>query len=190
MNVSINPEKVEGFWDEGYTLDRHTKYSTCIGYDDNGHPMFDTIRTGLGEVLYKFKYQGNHEKLNDIMEFVVPFLRKWNTLSSVDFVVPAPFSKNRVYHPANEIAKRISGVIGKPYEDVLKKTTNTESKDLTEKSQIRGTIVIIKKPRRPHNILLVDDLFASGTTLNECTRVLKSNGCDKIFVIAMTRTNK
>lgn len=190
MFNDIHPISVNGFWDEGYVLDKHTRFSSYIGEDDYGNPQFEITRTELGEALYQFKYQSNYAKLNDIMEFVIPFLRKWKALHSVDFVVPVPFSKNRIYHPANEIAKSISNYIRKPYAEVLKKTNTVEAKDLTDKSQIQGTIVLITKPNGPHKILLVDDLFASGATLNECAKVLKSGECNKIFVIAMTRTNK
>ncbi|MFT8362302.1 MAG: ComF family protein [Sporolactobacillus sp.] len=189
MLTNINPIKVIGNWDEGFVLDRHIDFSVFEGNDEYGHPIFDTTRTKLGECLYQFKYKGKYDKLNEIMVLVEPFLKTWTVVNSIDFVIPSPFSKDRKYHPTNEIARRISSLIKRPYAEVLQKTNNVEAKDMTDKSQIVGTIVMTQKPNGPHNILLVDDLYDTGTTLRECVRVLKLSGINKVFVLTMTKTN-
>ncbi|MCK9477179.1 MAG: hypothetical protein M0R46_14740 [Candidatus Muirbacterium halophilum] len=58
-----------------------------------------------------------------------------------------------------------------------------------DEKKVKNTIIALKKANKRHNILLVDDLFESGETLNECTRVLKQDELlNKIYVLAMTKT--
>jgi predicted amidophosphoribosyltransferase len=37
-------------------------------------------------------------------------------------------------------------------------------------------------------ILLIDDVFTTGTTVNECAKVLRKAGADAIFVLTLART--
>jgi len=37
------------------------------------------------------------------------------------------------------------------------------------------------------NILLVDDVYTSGATVNECSRILKRNGSKQVFVVTLAR---
>jgi hypothetical protein len=56
----MNPAEVRGAWRHGWTLDVHTISSEFLGYDQNGHPQFETTRSPLGELLYQLKYRGQH----------------------------------------------------------------------------------------------------------------------------------
>ena len=37
------------------------------------------------------------------------------------------------------------------------------------------------------DIILIDDVYTSGSTINECSRVLKKNGAEKVNVITLAR---
>ena len=39
----------------------------------------------------------------------------------------------------------------------------------------------------PENVILVDDVISTGTTLNSCAKFLKENGVKKVYVIALAR---
>ena len=62
----INPIRLVGAWTEGYALDHHILSSTYMGEDVYGHPLFDTTRTKLGEMLFQFKYRYKHDQLDSI----------------------------------------------------------------------------------------------------------------------------
>jgi len=57
--IEIHPKEIKGAWDKGYVLDLHTISSTMIGYNEFGHPEFDTVRSQLGELVYRLKYKSD-----------------------------------------------------------------------------------------------------------------------------------
>lgn len=190
--MGINPIKLHGAWDEGYALDYHVISSSYLGDNVYGHPRYDTVRSEIGEALFLFKYRNNYDKLKEIIALAKPFLDEWEALKTVDVVIPAPASgKERSYQPAFEIAREIADYLNIAYvEDVLIKTAGPQSKDSSfdEKQEISGTIIAQKKATREHNILLVDDLFQSGATLQECVRVLRQDAkLKRVFVLTMTK---
>jgi predicted amidophosphoribosyltransferase len=56
---------------------------------------------------------------------------------------------------------------------------------------IKNAIIKEKQFKRKVNILLIDDLYESGTTLNETVNVLKTdNNVDEVYVLVMTKTGR
>jgi predicted amidophosphoribosyltransferase len=76
---------------------------------------------------------------------------------------------------------------------VLHKTSSIQSKglNLEEKARIRGTIVKSGSARKMIDILLVDDLYQTGSTLTECVSVLRQDPyIRKIYVLTITKTKR
>ncbi len=194
--MGIHPKRIAGIWDEGYVLDKHMEHSELIGEDEYGRPEFSNTRTELGELVFQFKYRFKREKLEEIMRLIQPFLDEWKVLPSVTFVFPVPASVERdSYQPTYQIAYEIADYIGAKYaDDILMKTSSQQLKGLSaaEKAKaISGSIVQTRKAKKSHSILIVDDLFDSGSTLNECASVLrKDNLIEKIYVLTMTQTKR
>ena len=188
--MNINPIKLKGNWDEGYALDNHVVSSTPKGENVYGHIEYDTVRSELGELLFQFKYRNKYECINSIIELIKPFLNAWEALKDVNIVLPVPPSKQRVYQPSVEIARAISEYLNLSFTDkVLEKTSTEQSKNMNRADKnLKNSFVAKVKAKRPHNILLVDDLFSTGESFRECVSTLKQDpNLKKIFVLAMTR---
>jgi len=101
--IEIHPKEIKGSWDQGYVLDLHTISSTMIGYNEFGHPEFDTVRSELGEMVYRLKYKGDKSVISSIVEATVGFVNTWNIHPAA--VIPVPPSKvQRAFQPVVEIA--------------------------------------------------------------------------------------
>jgi hypothetical protein len=50
--MKIDPRPIAGPWDVGFTLDVHTVSAEFLGYDLDGRPLFDTLRSEIGELLF------------------------------------------------------------------------------------------------------------------------------------------
>lgn len=61
--MQLSPRAMFGAWDDGRSLDRHVCNSELVGYNEYGHPQFDTTRTELGELLYRLKYKGDQSTI-------------------------------------------------------------------------------------------------------------------------------
>ena len=75
---------------------------------------------------------------------------------------------------------------------VLKKSKHEQLKDASldkKLDMIKDSIIKEKNFKKKVNILLVDDLFDSGVTLNEAVNVLKSDiNVAEVYVLVMTQT--
>jgi hypothetical protein len=61
MAAKIKPKTLRGPWAAGFALDVHTTGSTFLGHNEYGHPVFDTGRSPIGELVYRLKYRGDKE---------------------------------------------------------------------------------------------------------------------------------
>lgn len=190
MICILKPIRIYGSWDDGIVLDNHMQKSVFIGYDENKKELFENTRTELGELLYQFKYQQDIKYLKEIMNLIKDILEKWNLREKVDLIIPVPPSnKERIYQPVFEISKEIANYLEKEYkEDLLEKISSFQVKNGHD---IRGTIKHTKKLQEPHNILVIDDLFSTGATLNEVCKTLREDkNVKKIYCLVLTKTKR
>lgn len=111
---------------------------------------------------------------------------------SADAAVFVPMLKRkqraRGYNQAEEIAKAFSGFTGIPVIDALervKKTGNFARMNKRQRAEAIKDSIALKDDAliKDRNLVLIDDVFTTGATAEECSRVLKSAGCGKIFVL-------
>ena len=186
----LKPTRIYGEWDEGIVLDYHMLKSIFLGYDENGKEKFENTRTELGELIYKLKYQKDISCLSKIINLVKDTLDEWNIKEKIDVVIPTPPSKGqRIYQPVFEISKEIAKILKKKCEtDILLKEGSLQAKD---GNNIIGTIKNNKKFKNKVNVLVVDDLFSTGATLNEvCKTLKKDENINKIYCLVMTKTRR
>jgi competence protein ComFC len=192
--IKINPMKIPGRWREGYTLSYHTLRSVFLGYDEFGHPQFDTERSEIGELLYKLKYKRDRSVVDAIVETTADFITSWNI--NLNFILPTPPSKSgRAYQPVLELAKSLGArltvtlcadcVVKIKHTPELKNVYDYDQRlKLLEDAFSVNTIVI-----KDQNVLLFDDLYRSGATLNAITDVLYAQGeVANVYALALTRT--
>lgn len=192
MPVQINPMKIPGAWKDGYVLDYHTKSSDFVGYDEYGHPRFSTVRTPVGDLLYRLKYKGQKTALDELVSVAAEFILGWGP--KVAAVVPVPPSRPRASQPVMQIAQGLAEALGVPLQDVVRKApTAKELKDVFDYHErlkiLADAHSISSTALRGKAVLLVDDLYRSGATLNAVTASLTSQGkVSAVYAFCPTRT--
>jgi len=190
--AKFQPRKLPGRWRDGYALDVHTLTSTPTGYNEFGHMQFDTKRSELGELLYKLKYNADKTVVPEIAEAAYEFMTSWNP--GVQAIVPVPPSSSRTLQPVILLAEAFSRRLGIPLADCVKKTRDaTQLKnvyDLDERLRLlEGLYQIDASVTHGKKLLLFDDLYRSGATMNAITAALYDQGdVTDVFALTITRT--
>ena len=192
MAVDYNPIRLYGNWTLGYALDRHVMKSVPVGEDPYGHMCFDTTRSEIGELIYKFKYRGRLDVLPEIIDTIVDFLSKQSEMASFDTIIPVPPTQDRPWQPTFELAEALAEELHVyTRNDILVNHSNIQAKGLAnnQKNQLSGTITMEKTAKRKHSVLLIDDVYETGTTLSQCVDALRTDPLiDKNYVLAVTKT--
>jgi len=185
--------RIPGRWREGYVLDYHTLGSTYIGDDEYGHPMFDTKRSEVGELLYRLKYRSDRAVLDELVDTAASFVRSWNP--GVTVLVPVPPSRARAEQPVHLIAERLGTKIGIPVHPsgVVRVKEVAELKNVYAYDErlrlLEGAHRADASVVRGQKVLLFDDLYRSGATMNAITGALYDEGAvADVYALALTRT--
>ena len=192
--MTIHPIQLFGEWDQGWALDTHTISSEYIGDDPFGHPRYDTTRSYIGELMYQLKYRVNTSVLPAIVDEVTGLLESKGLLSSIDLIIPAPPTKDRTFQPVFAIAEAVAKQNDIFFsDDALVKTSSLEAKsmDWSAKKKLKGSVHFTKEFIRPCNVLLIDDVYETGSTLKACVNALREDPkTGKIYVLTITKTRR
>ena len=189
--LTINPQKISGKWTEGFTLDDHTISSEFLGYDGAGYPRFDTQRTALGECIYQLKNRGG--PAGDIIETAAAFVTE-HWAGRLDCVIAPPPSLSRPNQPAVLIAKGIADCLGVEYKPaaVTKTIATPQMKNVgfrqDRQALLDKAIQPGSDPVRGMRVLIIDDLWDTGSTLRRVANVVRMMEASEVRALAMTRT--
>lgn len=193
--LATNPQKISGNWAEGYTLDLHMKSAEFLGYDGQGRAQFDKVRTEVGEAVYQLKYGSRDaSETGKLAATAATFIRNWK--AKIDIVVPMPASKRRHVQPVYLVAKALAVRLGLEFAgDAVtrnKQTPELKNVSVAERQKVLAGVHEVDAERvKGRNVLLFDDLFQTGATMNAVAVILRSKGgAARVYALALTRTKR
>ena len=160
--------------------------------------------------FYLFKYEGIIRKLllnykfkeqpylyESFVNFFNKYQKKYLQFDFYDIIIIVPISKKRLnsrgYNQSLLIGRKISKELKvKLNEDILIKQKNNlkqSSLNKNEREQNVKDVYNIKNIQKIKNkkILLIDDIFTTGSTVNECSKVLIKAGAKKVDVFTIAK---
>jgi len=191
--VKYQPRKLKGPWKDGYALDLHSISSVMIGHNEYGHPEFDTTYSEVGGLMHRLKYRSDKTALPELVETAVSFIRSWG----IDFstIVPVPPTKAyRTFQPVLALAGEMANILKVPsLRSAIRKVKEIpELKNVYDpeerKRLLKGAYEANANAINGKGILLVDDLYRSGATMNEITELLLASGASEVYAFAFTQT--
>lgn len=131
-------------------------------------------------------------------QFAKAMVKDASLINLQDFIIiPVPIHKKRFfergYNQSAILAKNISKILKIKYaSNILTKIKHNSKQSMLkhiERCQNVKDVYKIKniKNLQGQKILLVDDIYTTGATVNECAKVLKEHGATKVYVIVAAR---
>jgi len=180
-----HPRPLSGPWQAGWALGFHSRFA---GADWN--------RSEVGDLAYRLKYQSDRAALAPLVEQALALCAAHPELADVEAIVPVPPSTPRPFDPVSVLAEELGRRLPRPVRPVLVKTRRTapqkEMRTLAQKrANVAGAFAVPgarQSEVRGQRLLVLDDLYDSGATLEEVCRVLRQAGAARLCVLTLTRT--
>jgi competence protein ComFC len=142
----------------------------------------------LKEVIARFKYRGNYALA---MAFSTQ-LRQKILGAEADLLVPVPLSEERLYERGfNQSEALIAAAGGKPVHLLSRVHGEKQSKktraDRIHLPQVFQIIPDMVEPIQGKRIVLVDDIYTTGSTLRHAAKMLKSHGAESVCSVTLAR---
>lgn len=178
---TAHTQTLTGIWDKGWALDFHSRY---IGADWQ--------RSQVGNLLFRLKYQEDDAALPQIQHHLQTLIADNPAITQVDWIIPVPPSEKRPFDHVHLLAETIAQLTAKPVKSIITKSKSTmpqkEMHTLAQKQHNVAGTFNCTAPVGGKIVLVVDDLFDSGATLTEVTRLLKKDGAKRVYILTVTRT--
>jgi ComF family protein len=167
-------------------------------------PSYDIARARLkySETSRKLILKFKHGDQIHLVHSMLPFLTQAATpfLNESTLVLPVPLHPLRLlkrkYNQAAILGEAFAKKHNIPYQpDLLIRTKHTQPQTgnrVNRKTNVKDAFSINPRNKTSlagQHIILVDDVFTTGSTVNACAKILKANGADKVFVLSVTRVH-
>lgn len=156
-------------------------------------------KSDFEKIIHHLKYSG----MKDLGVFLGEHLAGYVKLEieeqkeSYDYMIPVPLHKTKVrergYNQSEYIVKGLSGILNIPFLfDVINRKLYTKSQTkltlLERQKNILGAFAFNNSHNeklKDKNIILLDDVVTTGATVNECIKVVREAGVNKIFTVSL-----
>ena len=149
----------------------------------------------LREAICSFKYRGKHTLAQPLARLMISVLPSG---IDVDVIIPVPLHSTRLrareFNQSLLLADQLSRHLVRPVSatNLVRIAATDPQTTLTRQARLRNLrkAFEIRRPQElvGKRILLVDDVFTTGTTLNECAKALRKTGAGPIFALTLART--
>lgn len=165
-----------------------------INFLEKNYPLF--YYDEYKKYVYKFKF-GKEKIYGELIgEYLKKYITERNLDGSIDYVIAVPMhkkkEKKRGFNQSILLGKKVSKYIDKPFikKCLIRNRQTRNQSELTieeRKKNLIGSFEFKCKINvKNKNILIVDDIYTSGSTIIECAKILKSEGVNKVYSLTFT----
>jgi len=153
--------------------------------------------SGPGGLLYEYKYRGDAEAGRKLAYLMAKLAGAHSELGDADLVVGIPPTQAREGEPPSVgLARQVAQRLALPFarDLLIRVSSRRPQKELRTREEkqrnVAGTFEVSDaNSARGRRVLLVDDVFDSGATLNEAGRMLLRAGASEVVLLTAVRTS-
>jgi ComF family protein len=164
--------------------------------------LFDSARSAthyagvVRKRIHQLKFGGQLHWVPPLAELLVNLFRREES-PCADMILPVPLHMHRLrqrgFNQAGLLAGSLGGHLGIPVRfDILVRKCWTEPQTRLNREQRLQNVkdafdVMNASGVTDRNVLIIDDVYTTGTTLNECARTLKAAGVSEVHALTVCR---
>ncbi|AOH57120.1 hypothetical protein ABE28_022475 [Peribacillus muralis] len=140
----------------------------------------------LKGIIAKYKYRGDYA----LAEIFVPYMREILEDMEYDLITCIPLSDERLKERGFNQAQALADLLGLRTVELLTRidTEKQSKKSRHERMTLPQVFQIAKKDLlRNQSILVIDDIYTTGTTLRQAAKALKKAGAKAVSSITLSR---
>ena len=171
------------------------------------HKKYFTMARALGvyegslqKAIHDWKYAGKTPLTPFFAEWMARGLNRYWEPCSLDLLIPVPLYPQRLrkrgFNQALLLVKELSRHIGIPYQKTIlqkKKSTipQVNLSGIEREKGLKGAFHVIgEEALEGRTVLLIDDVYTTGATVNECSKVLLKGGAKRVDVLTLAHAIK
>lgn len=166
-------------------------------YDGITAPFY--YEDGIADGIARLKFGGRDFMAYHFAKDMAKEIEKDFSDVTFDYITFVPVSsfqrRHRDYNQSELLATELSKQLSLSAQNVLKKLFDNNIQHEASQNRRKGNVLGVYDVR--HNadvkgktILLVDDIKTTGATLNECAKILKIRGAEKVYCVTVALTGK
>ena len=153
--------------------------------------------TSAAGSIYRFKYKERQEYADFYGEEIAFYLGDFIRRIEPDALIPIPLHKKRKrkrgYNQAKLLAKSIGRQLEIPVEDhLLVRIRDTKPLKLLNPSDrqnnLKKAFNIARNDVKLKRVILIDDIYTTGSTIDEAAKTLRKNGIEDVFFLTLAST--
>ncbi|PIE28635.1 hypothetical protein CSA57_12745 [candidate division KSB3 bacterium] len=152
----------------------------------------------LKQAIVQFKFQQKPALGKPLARLFLTALSARIDWRHYQIILPVPLHKKRLrqrgYNQSAILAKELACHVGRKVQiGNLRRIRHTEAqwpikKHSKRRQNVKNAFDLTSPEKiRQQNIILIDDIFTTGATTNECARVLKQAGAASVLVLTLSR---
>lgn len=154
-------------------------------------------KSTIRKFMLQYKFSGK-SYLSEFFSYQILKNKKvYEILKSYDIIVPVPMDKNKKLKRGYNQTELITNIISKTKiieadNNVLEKVKATKTQSTLEKSERKNNVensyaVKCSEKVKNRNVILFDDIYTTGATVNEISKKLKEAGAKNICVLVIAK---
>lgn len=152
-------------------------------------------REPVPRALYRFKYHNRRSYGALFAREMAARYGSWIASHNIDVILPVPLHpsrrRSRGFNQAEILAGELSELMDIPFRtDVLYRIKKTSPQKVLgpgeRRSNLKGAFAVSAEWKACRNVLLIDDIYTTGSTIERCAMMLKKAGAENVWFLTIS----